>query len=533
MSDAQDQSRSQEARQAGRGVIYIAFAKFYFMVVGAIIEFRLPAILTNTVFGAYAVVSSTVSPLNNVLITGTIQSVARFTAQDSGKARAVQRAGLRMHLWIGLPVAALFIAMAPLLAWFFHDASKTGPIMLAGLIVAGYAIYAVFVGTANGQREFHKQAGLDITMATLRAVGILGLASAGFGLYGAISGWVGAVLVILLVASFVVGMPGRAAPGEFVQPLRPLATFFIGVGIYLILLNLIMFVDQLLLKRLTTEWFVANQASLDAFFARTVDWSGSGGGVDASELADGQVGYYRAVQNLARLSYQAIIAATFVIFPLVSKSTFAADGDATASYIRTTMRYSFIFASAIAVVFAANPQPLLDIPYAADYAYFGAPALVALALGNVSFSVFAIAGTILNGAGRTRQAILVAAITLLVAVVANALVIPRFDPGRDVLLACATATGAAMTVGAVLGGWLLQREFGAFMPLLTFVRVLVAVAVAVAVGRVVTMTTPLMTLVEAALVGIAFLLTLVVTGELTMRDLRAVTGLAGRKKGES
>ncbi len=534
MSDpSADQSTSQEVREAGRGVIYIAFAKFYFMVVGAIIEFRLPAILTNTVFGAYAVVSSTVSPLNNVLITGTIQSVARFTAQEPGKARAVQRAGLRMHLWVGLPVALVFIAMAPLLAWFFHDASKTGPLMLAGLIVGGYAIYAVFVGTANGQREFHKQAGLDITMATLRAVGILGLASAGFGLYGAISGWVGAVFVILLVASFVVGLPGRAAPGEFVQPLKPLATFFVGVGIYLILLNLIMFVDQLLLKRLSTEWFVANQAGLDRVFSSTIDWVGGGGSVDASELADGQVGYYRAVQNLARLSYQAIIAATFVIFPLVSRTTFADDSDATARYIGATMRYSFIFATAIAVVFAANPQPLLDVPYADDYAYFGAPALVALALGNVSFSIFAIAGTILNGAGRTRQAIVVAAVTLAVAVVANAVVIPRFDPGREVLLACAVATGSAMTVGAVLGGWILKRELGAFMPLLTFIRVLVAVAVAIALGRVLVMTSPLMTLVEAALVGTAFLVTLVVTRELTLRDLRAVTSLAGRKKGES
>ena len=44
-----------------------------------------------------------------------------------------------------------------------------------------------------------------------------------------------------------------------------------------------------------------------------------------SVLADVQVGYYAAVQNLARLSYQAIIAATFVVFPLVSRSTFTDD----------------------------------------------------------------------------------------------------------------------------------------------------------------------------------------------------------------
>jgi O-antigen/teichoic acid export membrane protein len=308
----------------------------------------------------------------------------------------------------------------------------------------------------------------------------------------------------------------------------------VSVAVYLILLNLIMFVDQLLLKRLTTEWFVDRQADLSALLTRVADWgTGTGLTIDPSELADGQVGYYRAVQNLARLSYQAIIAATFVVFPLVSRSTFANDRDATTRYIRTTMRYSLIFATAIAVVFAANPRTLLDIPYPSDYAYFGAPALVALALGNVAFSLFAIAGTILNGAGHTREAIFVAAVTLVLAVVANAIAIPRFAPGRDVLLACSIATGGSMVAGAVFGGWLLSRKLGAFLPWQTAVRVALSFAAALSVGRVLHFTSPLMTLVEAALVGISFLLALVVTRELTGADLKAVTGLLGRGRGGS
>lgn len=520
-----------EARQAGRGVIYIALAKVYFMIAGAIIEFRLPAILANTVFGAYAVVASMVSPLNNVLITGTIQSVSRFTARDVSRARAVQRAGFRMQLWIGLPVAALFIAMSPVFAWFFHDPSKTGPLMLAGLIVAGYAVYAVMIGVANGRRDFHKQAALDVTMATLRAGGILGLSIAGFGLYGAIGGWLGATGGILLVSSLVIGLPGRRAEGEAVQPVVPLASFFAGVAVYLILLNLLMFVDQLLLKRLITEWFTAHAQQTHDALDKMIGWAHVHITTSPAELADGQVGYYRAVQNLARLSYQAIIAVTFVVFPLISRSTFADDRGATKRYIATTMRYSLIFAAAIAVVFAANPRPLLDIPYAADYARVGAPALAALALGNVAFSVFAIAGTILNGAGLTRSAIIVAGVTLATAVTANAIAIPRFAPGQDVLLACACATGGSMLLGAILGGWLLRAHLGAFLPLLTLVRVVIAAAAAIGVGRVIPFTRPLMTLVEACVVGLTFLVVLVVTRELTLHDLRAVRQVVGGKGG--
>src|SRR5690606_33364255 len=227
-----------EGARAGRGVLYIAFAKFYFMVAGAVLELRLPTVLGNVVYGSYGVVNSLVSPFNNVLVTGTIQTVSRFTSQRPEAARAVQRAGLRLHLYVGLVLANLFAAAAPLTARFFHDADKTGPLMVAAAIIAAYSFYAVFVGTANGRREFHKQAGLDVGFATLRVAGILGMAMAGFGLMGAIGGWAAAAWAILLVSTAVVGLPRRAAAdaGPSVS-LRPMVGFFVSVSVYLILLN--------------------------------------------------------------------------------------------------------------------------------------------------------------------------------------------------------------------------------------------------------------------------------------------------------
>jgi stage V sporulation protein B len=518
------------ATGAGRGVLYIAIAKLYFMVVGAVIEFRLTAILSRTMFGAYGVVASVVSPFNNVMVTGSIQAVSRFTAQRPETARAVEAAGLRMHLWVGLPLALAVIASAPLVAWFMQDSGKIVPLMLAGTIIAAYAFYAVMIGTANGLRMFQRQAQLDMTSATLRAAGILGLATAGFGVIGAYAGWVAAAFSMVVIASFLIGRPGRIAPADRV-PVRPMVRYFLRVAVYLILLNLIMFVDQLLLKRLTHTWYEDHGATLARSLEHALPWAKdlAGFAVDPSSLADVQVAYYRAVQNLARLSYQAIIAATFVVFPLVSRSTFDDDRDTTRRYITVTLRYSLIFATALAVVMAANPQPLLDIPYADDYARLGAPALMALALGNVAFSVFAIAGTVLNGAGLTREAITSAAITLAVAVVGNLFVIPRFEPGRDVLLAAATTTGVAMLIGASVAGYFLHRRLGAFVPVKTIARVVLAVGVAMAIGRVIPWTRPLQTLVEAAIVGLAFLGTLVVTRELGKADLASIRSVRAKR----
>jgi len=516
-------------RTAGRGVLYIAFAKFYFMIAGLLIQVRLPAILSRASFGSFSLVANIASLVNNVLVTGTIQSVSRFAAQEPGKARRVQQAGLRMHVRLGLVIAVGFIAAAPLVAWLLHDMTKTAPLMLAGLIVGGYSFYAVFVGTANGLHQFHKQAGLDMTFATLRVVGLLGMAAAGFGVVGVIGGWVAAVGVILCAAIVWIGLPGQAGPIAAAErlPVRPLIQFFAGVALYLVLFNALMFVDSILIKRLTTEYYAAHAGALDQALAHALPWAAGAAGyrADPSVLADVQNGYYAAVQNLARLPYQAIIAATFVVFPLVSRSTFTEDRETTRRYVEVTTRYSLIFAMAIAVVMAANPTDILGLVYAEDYARLGGPALGALALGNVAFSIFAIAGTILNGAGKTGGAIVTAAITLALAAVGNAIAIPIAAEHGDVLFVAATVTTCAMAVGAVVSGWVLHRRFGAFLPPASIVRIAIATGCALAVGRVLPFHGKLMTLVEAVVVGATFLIVLVITRELGKRDLDAIRAI--------
>jgi stage V sporulation protein B len=516
------------ASGAGRGVLYIAFAKFYFMFAGMVVQFRLPAILTRSAFGSYNILASVTSFVNNVLVTGTIQAVSRFSAQNPGRERAVQHAGLRMHVRLGLPVAIVFIAAAPLVSHFLLlDDSKTAPLMLAGLILGGNAFYAVFVGTANGLHQFHKQAGLDITFATIRSAGLLGMAMAGLGVIGVIGGWAAAVGMILCASIVWVGMPRQGGVEKL--PVRPLLSYFASVAVYLTLFNALMFADGILIKRFTTVYFQDHTRELAASLTN-MPWAVkvTGYAADPSVLADVQNAYYGAVQNIARLSYQAIIAVTFVVFPLVSRSTFTEDTDTTKRYIAVTARYSLIFAMAIAVVIAANPADILGLMYAPDYVEVGQAAVLPLAFGNVAFSVIAINGTILNSAGYTRAAIAIAATTLAIAIVGNAIAIPMVVDDGLVLPVAATVTGAAMLFGALASGAVLYKKLGAFIPLASLVRIAIATAVALVVGRFLPLHGKLMTLVEACVVGGTFLVVLVITRELGKRDLEAIKAV--RKK---
>jgi stage V sporulation protein B len=524
-----DQPKSEQpATGAGRGVLYIAFAKLYFLFIGLFIQFRLPAVLSTAAFGKYQLVNNVTSLFNNVAVTGTIQSVSRYAAQEPGKAREVQAAGLRLHLRLGLPIAVAFIAAAPLVAWLLHDMSKTAPLMLAGAIIGLYSFYAVFVGTANGLRLFHKQAGLDITFATLRASGMLGLAIAGFGVLGVIAGWVAAAGLILIVAIAWVGLPGKTGAQQL--PVRSLVDFLARVAVYLLLFNFLMFVDGYLLEGLTAKYFEGHAGELANAVDRALPWAPHVSGFHPSPgvLADVQNAYYGAVQNVARVSYQLLIAVTFVVFPLVSRSTFTDDKETTRRYIQLTLRYSLAFAMAFAVIIASRPVDVLGLLYAPDYAELGGPALPLLAFGYAAFSIFAIAGTILNGAGRPRPAITSAAITLALAGVGNYVAIPLAAESGRVLEVTAAVTAGAMVLGAVITSFQLRAMFSATLPLASLVRILIAGAGAFAVGRVLPLHGKVMTLAGALIVGATYLVLLVATRELGKRDLEAIRAV--RKK---
>ena len=68
----------------------------------------------------------------------------------------------------------------------------------------------------------------------------------------------------------------------------------------------------------------------------------------------------------------------------------------------------------------------------------------------------------------------------------------------------------------------MRRRLGAFVPLLSIVRVIAATAAAIGVGQVIPFRTPLMALVEAGVVGVTFIVVLIATGELGKQDLAAI-----------
>jgi O-antigen/teichoic acid export membrane protein len=492
MADAQGAAPSAKpetdaAVVAGRGALFIGFAKIYFMVSGSVQQIVLPRLLATAEFGAFAVVNSVVSIINNTMVQATIQSVSKFTAEDDAQAGGVQRAGLRMQAFIGTAVALALALGAPLIATFMKAPQCVGLFRIAAVIPFLYAFYAVFVGTANGLRAFRAQASFDVGFSTAKTVLLLGLAVF-WRVEGAFVGFATAAALILAVAARAMWRPTAGAP----FPWRRLVPYMLAVGGYALLLNLALNYDVSLLQHF------------------------AGAQVDAA-AALALAAKYQALRTLALLPYQALIVITFVIFPLVSRSTFADDRGATRAYVTQTLRYALLLAGAMGLVLGARPGALLAILYKPEYG-MGAHALPVLVAGECCLALLGVACAILNAAGRTAAPLALMAVTVVVGSGAAAILVPRATPGAPMLLAAAAATSLGMASGFLASLVYLRVRVGGGLPPATVARVAVSLAGAAVVGHFLPAHGKILGLATIAVVGIVYLVGLVAFGEFGAED---------------
>jgi O-antigen/teichoic acid export membrane protein len=441
-----------------------------------------------------------VSVLNNATVQGTINSVSKFTSEDDSRADAVKQAGLKLQVIVGGLLALGFFVAAPLFASYYKHPEFTPLFRIVALIPLLYSIYSVFVGSANGLRRFRAQASFDISFSTTKTV-LLAVGALVAGVAGSLTGWVLTALLVLVLSAVVMRLPRR---GSQPFPMGRLLTFMGGIVLYTLLINLALNLDILLLRRFAALGAVATQASALS-------------------------GQYQGMRTFALLPYQLCLVITFVIFPMVSRSTFEQDREATRMYVNQTLRYAIILAAAVATVLVARPAGLLTLVYPAAFRD-GAPALPVLVGGIVCLSLMGVSGSIINASGRLQAAILLTALTVVSGTVASFVLVPGQPPGPAMLTAAAAATSFGMAVGMVAALVYLKRRFGGVAPLATLVRVSVSVSVAVGVARLIPGEGKLVTLMTLPLAGVVFLVVLILIREFGPDDRAKFARILGRRR---
>ncbi len=200
-------------------------------------------------------------------------------------------------------------------------------------------------------------------------------------------------------------------------------------------------------------------------------------GLAPLELGDTsfQAGIYGAMQQIATLPYVATIAVAFVVFPLVSRSTYEMDIHTARTTIQSANRFVLILLGAAVSAMALFPEALILLVYPADYLQ-GMNMLRWLSVAYLFFSFMVLNANVLTGSGHPAWPMMFFGAALVVSGVANVWLIPLLGgegAARTALL--------AMGTGAVGIAWSTFRRFGAVVPLATLVRLILATLVVVGV----------------------------------------------------
>ena len=469
-------------------------------------------------FGGLAQALVVANTVNNVVVSTGTQGVSRVVAGAKGREDEAFRAALRVHVPLALVVAGAMAAAAPLYATFERADDVILPLLVLAVVALLYGLYAPAIGYLNGRNRFGRQALLDVTFASLRTVGLVGVGF-GFvryglsGVLGTTVGWVAAAAIIVPLAARSTG--AGKAPRDGAEPSRGVPT----ARAYLVMLgpiagaqlctNLLLQVDILLLGRFLGDGAVAAGLAGDAQRDAVKQW----------------LAIYKECQTFAFLPYQLLFSVTLVLFPMVARAHAGGDRTAVCAYVARGARLAAIFCGMLVGVVVALPESMLAFAYGAADAARGADVLRTMALAQGAFAMLGIGTTVLTSIGRERIAALVTLGAVLVVGATCVASVPGASFGHDQLTRSAQAAGAALGVTLLVAAVLVRRHAGSFVPLATALRVVVALGACFALGLVMPRFGRFVTPLVAAGVCAGYMVVLALTREVGRADLMMVRSL--------
>lgn len=514
-TNAETKAKSEETtRTAGRGGLAIAVAKLSFLVTGFVQQLLLPIVLGVDGFGAVSRVLALVSIINNVVVATSIQGVSRtVAAAKPGEGDAAFRRVLGLHSVLALVLSSAFALGAGKLANLVGAGHVETPLRITGAIILLYGVYAPLVGALNGRQKFVSQAGLDVFYGVSRMFLLLGGAWVGSkmfggnGVIGASIGFVAAAALIVPIAASRTGIgkpgPGGITRGEYFAFLLPLVLGQIS-------LNLL----------LQTDFMILSRAAGDRSLALGLGPS----------AGDELMGVYRGVQLFAFLPYQLLMSVQFVLFPMLAKAKAEGDHEAVRRYVRTGVRLSLLIVGLVAGPIAALGPHVLHFAFPVLIAERGGDALRTLAPGMGAFAVLSIACAALTSLHRERLSMIITVGTVGVVAASVWFMLRTASFGQPMIDATATGTAAAMVLCATVAAASLWRTTGAFVNVVSLLRIAVAMGVTIFVGRYMPWMGKLLVPIEAGAMMAVYLVILVVTGEVGKADLGMIRAVVGRKK---
>ena len=463
-----------------RGTFYLLLSNLIFFLTGYAIYFGLGRLFDPALFGVYGVIISLVSVITVVLSDSIQLAVSRFVSRSEKKAQAILGKALTLHLIIGFIAFIAYFLLSDFIAFLLNDQSLAFFIRLSSPVILFFPLFSVFLGYFNGLRHFKRQAMLNSFYYVAKLVFVLGLVVIGFGLLGAVMGFIIASFIALVLGLMLAKGIGTKTKAVNAIEILKFEMPLIGAIIVLHLLN-----------------------NMDLFFVKALTPAG---------ISSALSGYYLAASTLARMPQLIVLAVSMVLFPLISGTTFKKNLRKTRFYIQHALRYALLVLVPLAFLFASTSKELISLTYTSAYIQ-GSTALSILVFGAAFYSIFLILSTIISGSGKPGTTMLFSIIVLLVDFILNFFLVPVYS-----LDGAAYAITISMLFGCIVAGAYVFNKFKVLVSIASTTKIILASIILFLASNFWQLTGILLLAKYIALI-LLFLVILIALKELTKKDL--------------
>ncbi len=469
-----------------RGTLYLMGAQLTITVSGYLIHLILARLFGPATYGDFGIILSLILITKTLFLTGTNRAISKFIAEDNQKAGAILRSGLYLQLAIIALNTAIYLVFADAIAALFKDPGLANPIRLSSLVVIPLGLDIIYAkGYLNGLKLFKQQAYLEALHSFLKVAFAVLLVALGFGLYGAIGGYILAPLVVVLVTLAVFKPKLSAESFDIMKLVR----FALPITLFYTMITLTMDSSLLLVKRILID--------------------------------DALTGFYTAASTIAKITFSVFTALPFILLPSIASAIAEKDDARLKTYINQSLRYSMMVLFPIAAITSVYAEPIIRLFYSDAFAQ-AATALPLLTWGFTFYSFIMIFSSFMSGANKPQHAMALSAFLLVLAGITNYLLIPQKG-----LAGAALATLITAGTGMVSAGIYTWYKFRTLMSALSFARITGTTAVICLIGLLLP-ASGLKAIMYAIILGLAYVLILLFIREIKKQDIAMILPAYGK-----
>jgi O-antigen/teichoic acid export membrane protein len=425
---------SQLGRQMIDGTVRVFLAEALFPITAVITAAFLTRRLGANGYGLLTLAATTITWIEWSLVSLFSRATIKFI-REAEDWKPVGQAIVRAQFGISIGVMLAVFAAAGSMAQLMHEPKLAGYLRLLALDIPIFNLAFVHRGILIGLGGFRQRAVAGGVRWIARLVFIVILVEQGMHIHGALIGMIGASLVELAICRAYVRPPIWGRPSFRV---REMMGYVAPLFVFALTSKVIERIDLFMLK-----------------------------GMGASaELA----GIFGAAQNLALLPGLVSLSMAPLLLSTLSRLVAEEDPPGAKPMAEQALRGVIILVP-ITVMIAMAAPAVVDFIYGQDYAQ-ASPLFAILMYGSMAKVIIAVATVTLTAAGKPSWCLAVSTPMLVVVVVAELIMIPRWQETGAAL--GSTAVSIAGAVGALV---LVFRCWRVYPPFGTVVRTTVLVVV--------------------------------------------------------